>query len=484
MPTFIDVGVVRVQEYIMRTAGADEGQLRKRRGASRMVAEETSADKFADLGCLPNDETYTAEGVAHLVVDEHTDTAPADLANGVLGQLSDALPNAYIEASWCEAADYLTARQILKDLRTDGWLTNGSASAGLVRGVPSVRDDPFAARCNGCGLGAAERGTTCLDCTRRDKAGSASPPSDGPASPEQKTMTAVGDFLAEASGKRREVLAVRDLNQLSRLPAGPLAKRNQLATIYADGNAVGALFEQLADGKEAIRVSDALDCAIRAAGVEALASVVDDCRPPVSATDSAYLPGVVTVLAADDALFTVPATLAWPIVRKLIHAFNRLIENSLQADKADKGLTLPTLTAGICFHHVKSSMEAAIGDAYSAMRLAKEGHPRRSAIGWADRVHPTEAPACVSWEWLVNSADLLGSIAQLPASQRAKWERDIAHAPKEGVAPEELRLFLAAEAQRLGLAALADAELSLADINHALAIARWWPTPNLLTEDG
>ena len=84
MTTYLDVGVVRIGEYVARVP-----RLRSIRAASTAVsaATERVRDAAADgalAGCHPHDEAGHADGVLHLVVD---DTSPDSFAKTVLGKL-------------------------------------------------------------------------------------------------------------------------------------------------------------------------------------------------------------------------------------------------------------------------------------------------------------------------------------------------------------------------------------------------------------
>ena len=124
MGVYLDAGVIRIQEYLLRTSGADDRQLRKRRGASLMVADATSPDAFADLGLVPNTESYHVEGVAHLHAvaaegKDQTGQVPA-LAEQAAQRLRNALPHAYLRVSWAVADSYATAHPLLAAARDRG----------------------------------------------------------------------------------------------------------------------------------------------------------------------------------------------------------------------------------------------------------------------------------------------------------------------------------------------------------------------------
>lgn len=303
MAFYLDIGVVRIQEYILRTAGADEGQLRKRRGASQLISEATDTGCFAPFGFELNDETYDTEGVAHL-------RAARDLGDGVersavvdkcLASLRKKLPQAHLSASWADADSYADADREIKALRGGKPSTGG---VGLVEWVPPVREESRGLPCKGCGRSPRRVKDNCSDCAKRDDAGrrlarKVTPTTTlrSPASPEIRTM----ERMVRDSGVAVE--AVADLGELARLNPWPTKKQNQLATIYADANNVGVTFDQVELLEDRKTLSNVLTGAIEAGADAAL----DLLREKLPAEKKGAFPASVTVLAADDVLITVPA---------------------------------------------------------------------------------------------------------------------------------------------------------------------------------
>ncbi len=480
MTLYVDIGVVRIQEYITRTSGSDEHQLRKRRGASRMVTEATDVEAFASLGFIKNPETYTAEGVDHLQRSGGSQTDPLPQIPLLVAQVQHQLPHAYVEASWCEAGTYREAHDRIRRVRERGELAPNDAGLGLIRAVPAFREDAHAGRCMSCGLGTAVQAGTCPDCSLRDAKGKNDDKQGRKGKNRDTAESRALAKVAELTGQM--IVRPRDLNTVAKLPRGGDAKRNHLATIYADGNAVGALFDAITDSEVAIEVSGAIDAAIRDAGATALASVVDSCRTQVVRFDpkAMVLPGVVTVLAADDVLITVPASFGWRVATTLVRTFNESVERVINEDHAIRDLlrtsdlAMPTLTAGMCFHHVKSPMESAIRAADAAMREAKKAARRKSSIGWTDQTHPAPSILWKQMDWLTQKSGWLNEVAAIPGHQRAKWERDIETAVQREIDDARVLDFLRAEATRLGVTAFEDSALDVPSLRSALALTRWW----------
>lgn len=468
MTTYIDVGAIRIQEYLLRTSGTDEGQLRKRRGASRMVAAAFDPDSFTDLGLARNDETYAIEGVAHLKARDDS-ASPEELARRALEQVRAALPAAYLQASWAVADSYVEAHPLLTQAREGRAASTDRATIGTQASLPAFREDPYAGSCTSCRQATVVGGQTCLDCRRRDETGGTNrrSGSDQPSKASDTPESVVLERISSSTGQRLQV--AKDLNQLSRLPNDE-TKRNHLATIYADGNRVGALFAAVQDPAVAIGLSQAVEAAIEGAGEKALEALLPACR-------TGTLPGVVTVLAADDAVITVPASLGWSFALTLVRTFNALIADDERVARAlDFGGQVPTLTAGIAFSHTKSPIESAIQAADRAMRDAKLGHPGEPAVGWVDLTHPgDEVEARCTVEWLDQTRLVVDGVAQLPASQRSGWERDIAAAQGAGLDDDAIIAFLRREIRRLGIEAVELDKLTVDDVQRLIGIARWWP---------
>jgi hypothetical protein len=140
MGVYVDAGVNRIQEYLLRTSGADDRQLRKRRGASLMVAAATSPDAFADLGLERNAEAYHVEGVAHLLAVAATGEDLVECAREwaalAAQRLRNALPHAYLRVSWAVADSYAAAHPLLAAARDSGQCGEQSGSISV---LPALR---------------------------------------------------------------------------------------------------------------------------------------------------------------------------------------------------------------------------------------------------------------------------------------------------------------------------------------------------------
>ncbi|MGV1006463.1 MAG: Cas10/Cmr2 second palm domain-containing protein [Candidatus Nanopelagicales bacterium] len=471
MNTYLDLGVGRIQEYINRTAAAED-VLKRRRGASRMVRAATELTAF-DLGS-GNDETYDTEGVAHLILLPGRD--PAQAARRALAGMRAHLRYAYLEASWAQAPDYASAAKTLERVR------NGEsvAGAGHLVSLPPAREDALAARCSSCGSGIADQGGECRDCRARTEAGSR-PRGRGKDGPSR---TAEEEAIKRIECREaRELSPIPDLTSLARLPECGGNKRNHLATIYADGNNIGGLFHGLRMTPEvARRVSRILDETIKNAGDSALRKLLS-----FPHSTAACLPGAITTLAADDVVITVPAPWGWAFVTTLVETFNRLIAERLGNAEVAVA-TQPSLTAGLVFSHYKHPIEVAITRAAAQMRQAKQAERgRAAAIGWVDLTQQSAGTGFTRpFEWFVSHRADLDSLAALTGSQRGRLAHQLRVFRTElgsgnPALAAEMAEYLLQDAQRNGIKEVLapfletlPTEGALAELQAGLSVGQWW----------
>ena len=485
---YVDIGVVRIQEYINRTSGSDGHVLRRRRGASRMVADVTRVESviatFADeTGALHeswqlgrNTETYDTEGVAHLklVAGASADRTVQEVVAVLLGQVRHGAPQAYLRASWAQAESYARALPLLKAaLRGEH-----PAEAGASDVLPPARDEVLSARCTSCGRAPASLGEYCQDCVRREQLGSRGI--------DDATLSPQDEALVTLSNQWPKIVQAGDLSKLARLPGrtapgqGGSGKLNHLATIYADGNNVGALFRSISgDLDRAKVVSAALNRTTKSSGHAALADLLSAIYGPAPTPGPYVLPGEVTTLAADDVLITVPASYGWRFVLTLVDSFNEAIAREL-GDSFNQ--SMPSLTAGITFHHCKLPIEEAVSTAFGVMRQAKDAcRGTQSAIGWAD-LTAADPVRTREFTWFRDHNDDLSKVAGMPHSQAAKYRQFLIQLNDRD--PAQVHDFLRQESNRDGagrwIGSILDShpaqpEAALEHLGDALNLAAWFP---------
>jgi hypothetical protein len=453
MNLYMDVGISRIQEYINRTSGSDEHVLRKRRGASTMVAEATDVDALSKAlavhGVIAqrNDETYDTEGVAHLLITDSGGLDETQIADLVLAWMREQVPAAYLEVSWAAGADFAAVLDELRRQRESGnslvWL-------------PRSRDEALSRRCKSCGMGTADHGSECSDCRTREDKG-------------QRGKSRAEDVLTSALNLK----AVKDFGELAKLPGrvDEAAKTNHLATVYADGNGVGALFKQLHDRPQLAReLSELLDAATKAATIQAINAL----------PTSGKLPAVASVVAADDIVITVPAAWGWQFALALHAAFDAEIQAGFEAASQDlqelEGRK-PSLSSGLVFSHYKSPIEIATIRAATCLRAAKKSVSGEEAvICWTDLTQESESRnwPCRLLSWFAQHRADLDAVAALPGSKRKYYERALAVLAND---PQLLVAYLDDDAKRTGKAAAVGAFIDGHDTSQladALSIADWW----------
>lgn len=455
MTDYMDVGVTRIQEYINRTTGSDEGVLRKRRGASTAVADATDVVALAvqlarhGISIQENSETYDTEGVAHLVISDAGGRTLDGVADTVLSIMRAQLPGAYLEASWAEGPTYADAVDELRSQREEGrslvWL-------------PLHRDEVLSARCRSCGLGVVERGKECSDCSQRDDKG-------------QRGTSRAEVFLTSELRLR----TARDFGELARLPrkAGLSVKVNHLATLYADGNGVGALFQQI-HGHPALarELSEILDTATK----QATTAAIEALNP------TAVLPALPSVVAADDIIVTLPAVWAWPFTLHLHRAFAdgvaaHLADASPQLRTVTQNLPWPTLSSGLVFAHYKHPIELATRRSADCLREAKKSVSGKEAvICWTDLTQESDTR---SWPkrplaWFDKHHTDLTELADLATTKRKYYERAIRVLAED----PHLRVeYLRKDSRRTGCSGSVEPFLyddDTDELRDALTIADWW----------
>lgn len=463
---YLDVRATRIQAYIGRTSS-----LQMRRGASSAIREATDLSELvaALAGAVKsNDETYDTEGVAHLIV-EHGD--PQQVALKVLAHMRTRVPAAHLEATWATADSYSLAYQGIDNKRLSG---------DQLQWFPNLLDDPVAASCDSCKLAPVQAHTHCADCIRRQELSSRHERFGA-----EPARYVGNELLHRVSTSRVELNRLpRDLNELARCGHDPLVRKtNHLATVYADGNGIGAIFHRMADDPElARRASEAVTSATWAAAVSATAAITP--------ADGKVMPVEVTVLAADDLTVSVPAASGWPFALQLIRQFDREVRErfALGTDtesgvdgrvKLPDGVGLPSLSVGLLFSHAKQPIDQAIRESFNLLRVAKSAvGGKEAALAWRDLTSDTLAKDqhtnAVTWQVVEDLKGPVNNLATLPAHQRKRLAALLAN---PGITDERWD----DECRRLGLSDLfanfplhgarAATNLGAAD---ALRMTQWW----------
>lgn len=439
MTIYVDIGPVRIQQYLARTP-----RLRDTAGASARLAAATAEEGLRDLlggRAEINAEAGEADGVVNLVVPDSDDVD--GVIGDVLANLREALPAAWFQAVTADAADYVQAVPLMRRARADGRVRDD---------LPAPWEFPFAAPCRLCRtdpavtrvrLGDGDERDACADCAARHSAGT------------RTEGTRARRELADLVGK--DVPATfEDLAALGAEKKG----RNHLATVYADGNAVGDFFARLAEldlrsgkhGEVSRRLSTATREALELAAIEA----ADD--------GDKHLCVVPHIVGGDDLLASVPADRVWPFTRTFLDE----LCGRLKTMADEHGLAAPTVSAGIVIAHDTHPFHMVADLAYTGLKSAK-----RHVAGLEASLHlndVTAGGACAPLRLteLDHLAGALDVLAALPQSGRAALTEAWTRGGASRAATVARRLDRAAAVEPF---LAADAPLDLAD---AVRVARWW----------
>lgn len=507
MTGYLSVAAKRIQPWLLRTP-----ELALMRGASLALQEVTSRESViawldsARAGSSHLRDVVTAarehaptrdtqpprayaadiDGVVPLILP--TLDVAEQTAASVLGWLGGQLPGLEWEAWWCEADSFVEATMIAE---------RGDATGRLVW-LPATQE---------CGLI-----ESCASCRREP----ATPPDlgdDTPGRPGSDCATRFrysGIAHEELRGARRSVENVgarrwaHDFDELATRggrgdeDSGPGAigrkeSRSHLATVVADGNAMGSLFSRIA------RPPRGWDSSLLAA--EASQAVEDACWSAVEAAARAVgSPGCEVAviephfIGGDDIFVSVPAGTAWHFVAVLTSEFARHIGTFRKGLPAlvrevgeAEGGTQPeqgylddlrdaigglSLGVGVCFAHSSHPVHDTHEVAERAMKAAKrQGRGRAACIGWSDLTADSLAqPFVIESEALgkeLRDKKQWPDVFALSPSARAQ----LAAILRDGDPDDAL---VARWAQRVGWSR-GHSPTSLDELPAALSRARWFP---------
>ncbi len=507
---YLDVSVVRIQEWLGRTPG-----LKFRRGGSALLSLATGQAAWPDdalpAGTRWNTEAGDLDGVVCLVIDDEvpepevTGTLDA-AARQVAGVLRHKLPFCHIQAVSGSGDCYATAFAQLAQARRGGvFLVDSPAPAAelvLAKPCDQCRAAPAEhEKVQEAVTGSEQPPDLCADCWCRVQAaggtkGSWERRSPRPERRMRDTLAGAGTTVTGFPDDFRD-LAQRGRRDHDDAPT-------QLGLIYADGNRVGAFLGAAAEHARAhgtpekSEIVTALDKAVLAALADAVTACFAgaDC-PPVLA----HLAG------GDDLLISVPAGNAWPFVRTLLQAFAFQAGRALPWPAGVRDL-LPTLSAGLVFHHLTAPFPDVVRLAHDQLRAAKTATAGKTAtVAFLDLTADGDTPPAsrepLTAGDLASEASRLSEIATASRSHRETLVglarlADADPAPRgpagTGETPTEA---LARRVVDLGCTPIWDAVLDRADgtapevraaltsdpaardrLRRALDLARWWPPAN------
>lgn len=460
MPVYIDIGAVRIQEWLARTP-----ELALRRGASAALSEATSEARITPLlpdGVVWNSEAGDVDGVVNLRLHAGDEALSKSVTRDVLAHLRGELPAVDWSVGVAEAADYFSAYPALNRSRADGTYSPAPAATAEL---------PFARPCQTCGLdpGSATRKRpggdvlVCRDCaTRADAAGRAS----GSQRHEPASSRLLRGWLTSAQLCATDARFPADFEALADLDGA-----THIATVYADGNALGQAFGAAKSGAKKSALAQAIRDATRDGAVAAVRAITET-------ADEDVIPIVAHTIGGDDLLVSVPPHRAWRFTRTYLEVFASTMASRMEEVFGPQRHARPkpiTASAGIVHAHRSFPIGLQIEAAEGAMRLAKyrEG-PDTAAVAWLDVTADGHlATAHGPWQLsdlLKRWSDLDALYRATPASQRSRLLRLL-----EDEFSDQVRRLDLKEARAVGTGWGGRPEtLDEARVKQALRIVRWW----------
>jgi len=419
---YLDVSAVRIQDWLTRTP-----DLKFRRGASVLLTEATARDAWDELppGMRWNDEAGEVDGVVALVVADSVAEADAGgcieaAARAVALRMRATMPYCPVQAVTGSGDSYAAAYEGMEQARRDGRF--------LVDSPPTPAEVILAKPCDQCRSAAAVRpGITiiasepkqalCLDCHARFEAagGTSGDLLRRSPLPERRMKEALSAAGMQVKGFPDNFKAMAAAGQQDQDDTA-----SQLALIYADGNKVGAFLNGAAKaarrgGRLAkAEIVPALDQATLGTLADAIIDRFKDWpRPPVLAN----------LAGGDDLLVSVPAADAWMFVRTLLESFGRHIDVATRGWPGPVRDQLPSLSAGLVFHHLTAPFSDVVRIAedqlVAAKRARRGAEPTVAFLDLtADGGHQPPGREPLTLADLTANTGLLEQIEQIPKSRR------------------------------------------------------------------
>lgn len=452
MPTYIDIGAVRIQEWLARTP-----ELRLRRGASAALSQVTGKDSIGPklpAGVTWNDEAGDVDGIVNLRTASTDQELIGRVVADVIRSLRAELPALDWGAGTAQGGDYYSAYPQLQRSREAGELSPPPAAGAELT---------FVRPCTACGLDPASETDPkdgeriCRDCAARAKAA-------GRATGAPRFEPAAARRLRTWLGAADAARFPEHFEDLARLDG-----ETHIATVYADGNALGKAFGAAPSGTEKSALAQAIIDATREGVVKAVQAIE---RP----ADGGTVPVVVHTIGGDDLLVSVPPNRAWLFTRVYLEVFASVMRTRMDAIfgqiKGDRPKPI-TASAGVVHAHCKFPIGLQIEAAERAMRAAKfQSGPDTAAVAWLEVTadghladpHGPWPLSVLSGRW-----EQLAALAEkVPASQRARLLR-----LEDKTFTEQLRRMDLAEVKALG-SGWGAAGVDEKRVKEGLRIVRWW----------
>ncbi|MBE9375293.1 hypothetical protein IQ251_12645 [Saccharopolyspora sp. HNM0983] len=462
MTDFLDIAVVRIQRWLSRAP-----HLRGRRGASTLIRKATAAGEVAPLlvGWEEVAERCTEagqiDGVIPLRLNTDDEERIAQLEKQLVAHLRALMPAASFESKRRSGTSWLDA-QLRTPVRTE-W-------------PAPTAEWPLGKRCDWCAewsaneqvpVGSDGKKALCIDC--RQRTAHAGYATSGHADLQPGTERDLLDRWTERFPDR-PMRVPDDFPELARL--GETDDATHLATIHADGNAIGQFRYET---HRALRKDARLDFDLPGAIQHATWSALLDGLQAATDPDADILPVIAHLVGGDDVLLSLPAHRAWTFVVELQRGFSNYLTESLTAAGLTK-VPAPSISAAIAFHHYTHPLSANADLADELLSAAKKEHfGSAPALAWHDRTHegpqPSGRPSIRLDQVGAHWAEL-NALAGLPQSTR----KNLA-----AIARTEDGQRLADQIKRLGLTEVVHRQVTdllnrenPLNLANELGMVRWW----------
>lgn len=504
MTYYVSIGAARIQSWLIRTP-----ELTHLRGGSNAIHIHTDPSAVQDVLKAQVPEASVEEDfsvVDGVVVATAPDQPSAQRAATALARrLSALLPGLEWEAWWCESDSYLRAFMKAVDPRQSG--------VGRLRVIPPLIDNGAFAPCDHCRREPA---------THRDPADQIHDGKQTRSGPDCRARRAA----KVRSWRQIPGAAPRDFARLATAggmqdppPEGNGSKgqggaralgkkdsQSHLATIAADGNGIGALFQEIArNGALLPTLQRTAYAKLNEFTVQAVVTAARAASDPALLTDASGRVKVVIphFVGGDDVLISVPAARGWRFAQALATDFRRLapdLEAALESDLASTPNMSPAeaariaavrrairgiaLGVGIVFAHSSHPFADTHALAHTALAAAKAaGNGGEARIGWLDltagpdllphgrrsRVIPTITVAEVADTIaLTRDDDRFTDVFKLTPSARARLATLMRGRTPDTALGAEIDVW----AKRVPWQRTTE----VAELGAALSRARWWPT--------
>lgn len=458
MPRYVDVSVQHIQSYLVRAQ-----HLKGRRGASTMITRATSPDAvtqcLAGLPATLHGEAGAVDGVVAVRVEEPDAGLTSDVTGRLVAHLRSALPAAFLVSTYRDGASYADA------------VAGDTDERRIARHLPVCAEWPAAKRCDWCNIWPA---SAWLESSREDVCRDCAPRSDAAGRSTQKgwkplAETRLHDHLRDRPGAGPPRELPTDFDQLASL--GPVdGEHNHVATVFADGNAIGRLISGL---RRAARNGNAqtlrqaprtIDDATWAALTSAVAAIDD-----AGAVRWQVVPHLV---GGDDLLVSVPANSAWEFARSYLGEFGGRV-SSLARDGV-----VPSASAGIVFHQVKEPFSVVADLAHDLLKTAKRQHlGSHAALCWQSITHDGSAQVrgrrSITLDGLNSSWTALHRFAGVAPSQRQVLARMLREGRDRDVERQIDRVRSGEETMRSVVEPFLGTGAPI-PLEQAIGMATWW----------